>query len=204
MTEKTPASSEEPVEMAAMAGAEGAGVIAVQGNYAVLVASFADMDTAKLAYYALLDAESKRAIDIEGVLVVNADYQGKINIQKMTDHTTRRGAKWGAIAGAVIGVLFPPSILAGAITVGIAGAAAGKVGAERHKAAVAKELADVLPPGTSGIVALVAITAVDLVKKEIPQAKAVEAVPVDDETAEAVKAAAAAAGDTTAGDQPAS
>ena len=197
MTDQTQPSGD--VAAVAFGDETGAGVIAVQGNYAVLVASFADMDSAKIAYGALIDAESKRAIDIEGVLVVNADYQGKIHIQKMTDHTTRNGFAWGAVAGGVIGLIFPPTILAGALTVGIAGAMAGKVGNELKKGEVAKQLADVITPGTSGIVALVAITAVDLVKETIPQAKAVETVPVSDETAEAVKAAAKSAGDTSAG-----
>ena len=197
MTDKTQGSGD--VAAVAFGDATGAGVIAVQGNYAVLVASFDDMDTARIAYGALMDAESKRAIDIEGVLVVNADYQGKIHIQKMTDHTTRKGFAWGAVAGGVIGLIFPPTILVGALTVGIAGAMAGKVGSELKKGEVAKQLADVITPGTSGIVALVAITAVDLVRETIPQAKAVETVPVSDETAEAVKAAAKSAGDTSAG-----
>ena len=197
MADKT----QEPEEVTAVAfGNEaGAGYIARQGNYAVLVASFDDMDTARIAYGALMDAESKRAIDIEGVLVVNADYQGKIHIQKMTDHTTRKGFAWGAVAGGVIGLIFPPTILVGALTVGIAGAMAGKVGSELKKGAVADELAAVLTPGTSGIVALVAITAVDLVKDTIPQAKVIQTVPVSDETAEAVKAAAKSAGDASAG-----
>jgi len=197
LTDKTQESGD--VAAVAFGDATGAGVIAVQGNYAVLVASFADMDTARIAYGALMDAESKRAIDIEGVLVVNADYQGKIHIQKMTNHTTRNGFAWGAVAGGVIGLIFPPTILVGALTVGIAGAMAGKVGSELKKGEVAKQLTDVITPGTSGIVALVAITAVDLVRETIPQAKAVETVPVSDETAEAVKAAAKSAGDTSAG-----
>ena len=87
--------------------------IAVQGNQAVLVAQFADMDAAKAAYYALQDAEADRAIDIAAVLVANADYQGKVHIQKMTDHKTRNGFLWGAVGGAVIGLIFPPTILAG-------------------------------------------------------------------------------------------
>ena len=57
----------------------------VQGDQALIVAQFADMDAAKAAYYALVDAEVKRAVDIDGVLVANADYEGKIDIQKMTD-----------------------------------------------------------------------------------------------------------------------
>ena len=179
-------------------GVQAVAGIAVEGNQALLVAQFADMDTAKNAYYALLDAEAKRAIDIQGVLVANADYEGKIHIQKMTDHTTRTGLKWGLIRGAVIGLIFPPTIIAGAIGVGIAGAAVGKAGNVLKKSAVADELATVIAPGTSGIIALVAITAVDAVKATIPDAKVVKSAPVDDETAAAVEAAAKAAGDAGA------
>jgi len=173
--------------------------IAVQGNQAVIVAQFADMDAAKAAYYALQDAEADRAIDIAAVLVANADYQGKVHIQKMTDHKTRNGFLWGAVGGAIIGLIFPPTIIAGAVGVGIAGAAIGKAGNVLMKSEVADELAAVIPPGTSGIVALVALTAVDAVEKTIPQAAVVKSVPVDGETAQAVAQAAKAAGDASAG-----
>jgi uncharacterized membrane protein len=170
------------------------GAVAVQGNQAIVVAQFADMDSAKAAYYALLDAEVKRAIDIDGVLVANADYQGKVHIQKMTDHKTRNGFLWGAVGGAVIGLIFPPTILAGAVAVGVAGAAVGKAGNVLMKSDVAAELASVIAPGTSGIVALVSITAVDAVEATIPDAKVVKSAPVSDETAAAVKQAAKAGG----------
>jgi hypothetical protein len=48
-------------------------------------------------------------------------------------------------------------------------------------------------------VALVAITAVDAVTQTIPDAKVVKSAPVDDATADAVKQAAKAAGDASAG-----
>ena len=204
MTDETKITSETQPDAAvavvedAQGGVQAVAGIAVEGNQALLVAQFADMDTAKNAYYALLDAEAKRAIDIQGVLVANADYEGKIHIQKMTDHTTRTGLKWGLIGGAVIGLIFPPTIIAGAIGVGIAGAAVGKAGNVLKKSAVADELATVIAPGTSGIIALVAITAVDAVKATIPDAKVVKSAPVDDETAAAVEAAAKAAGDAGA------
>jgi uncharacterized membrane protein len=191
-------------EIADEAGVAAAGAVAVEGNYALLVAQFADMDTAKLAYASLIDAEIKRAIDIEGVLVVNADYQGKIHIQKMTDHTTRNGFLVGAVGGAVLGILFPPSIIASVIGWGIVGAAVGKAGNLMKRGQVADELSTVITPGTSGIIALVAITAVDAVKRTIPNAQAVKAVPVDDATADAVKEAAqSAAAETPAEAAPA-
>ncbi len=202
-TKDKAAQQDEPVEAAAaVVGEDGSvqalGAVAVQGNQAIVVAQFADMDSAKNAYYALLDAEVKRAIDIDGVLVANADYQGKVHIQKMTDHKTRNGFLWGAVGGAVIGLIFPPTILAGAVAVGVAGAAVGKAGNVLMKSDVADELASVIAPGTSGIVALVSIAAVDAVKQTIPDAKVVKTAPVSDETADAVKQAAKAAGDASA------
>ena len=202
-TKNPPAQADEPVEVVAAvvgddSGLQAAGVIAVEGDYAVLVAQFADMDSATVAYEALRDAEYRRAIDIEGVLVVNADYQGKIHIQKMTDHRSRNGFIWGAVAGAALAIIFPPTLLAGAVAGGAAGLALGKAGNLLKKGQVAAELASVITPGTSGIVALVALTAVDAVTQTIPQAKAVKSVPVDNETADAVKEAAKAAGDQPA------
>ena len=117
--------------------------IAVQSNQALIVAQFADMDSAKAAYHALIDAEVNRALDIDGVLVANADSKGKVHIQKMTDHKTRNGFLWGAVGGAAIGLIFPPSILAGAVAVGVAGAALGKAGNELWKGEVADDLAGV-------------------------------------------------------------
>jgi len=198
------AAPEQPVDAAVLVAADDAGIeavagIAVQGNQALIVAQFADMDAAKAAYYALIEAEGDRALDIDGVLVVKADYQGKIDVEKMTDHKTRNGFLWGAVGGAVIGLIFPPAIIASAVGWGIAGAAVGKVGHTMMKSEVADELASVIAPGTSGIVALVEVTAVDAVTQTIPDAKVVKSAPVDDETAAAVKTAAAAAGDSAAG-----
>ncbi len=200
MTHET---KDEPVVVVAAAAGDEAGItaegiLAVQGNEAVLVAQFADMNAAEAAYEALRDAEISGKIDIDGVLVVNADLDGKIRVKRMSDHTSRNGFLWGAVAGGALAVIFPPSLLAGLVAGGVVGGAVGKVGNQLKKGQVAAELATVITPGTSGIVAVVDITAVDAVKKTIPESKKVEAVPVDKETADTVKAAAAAAGDSSA------
>ena len=201
-TPKTDAPAEQPIAVAAGAvvddaGVQAEGAIAVQGTHVLIVAQFADMDAASVAYEALREAEWKRAIDIEGVLVADADYQGKITIRKMTDHRTRNGTFWGAIAGGALAIIFPPSILAGLVVGGVVGAVAGKVGNQLKEGEVAKGLADVITPGTSGIIALVNITAVDFVKESMPAATKVETATVDDETAAKIAAAAKEAGDTT-------
>ena len=171
--------------------------VAVEGSQALLVARFADEGAAAAAYDALRQAESEQAIDIQGVLVVDADAEGKIKVRKLTDHHTRNGMLFGAVAGAALAIIFPPSLLAGAALGGVVGAAVGKVGNVATKSDVAKELADVITPGTSGIVAVVDVTALDAVKAAIPAADEVKTVQVDDETASAVtEAADAAAGET--------
>ncbi len=197
MTEN-PNSTDEPTYVAAGAiGDEDGDIveagIAVQGTHALLVARFADTDAAADAYEALRDAESEAAIDIQGVLVVDADDEGKITIRKLTDHHTRTGLAWGAVGGAALAIIFPPSILAGAALGGVAGAAAGKIGNIATKSDLAKDLADVITPGSSGIVAVVDIKAVDDVKEALPDATDVQTVPVDAETATAVTDAAKAA-----------
>jgi len=200
------ANSDEPVAAAAGALVDddgnvvAEGGIAVQDTHALLVARFADMDAAAVAYEALRDAEAQRAIDIQGVLVVDADYQGKIKIRKLTDHHTRNGLMWGAVGGAALAIIFPATLLAGAALGGVIGAAAGKAGNIKTKSDLAKDLADVITPGTSGIVAVVNVTAVDAVKQALPDADEVKTVPVDAETAAAVTdAAKTAASDAPAG-----
>ena len=197
MTDNT-TSSDEPIVGTVGVIADDQGVlaeggIAIQGNQALLLARFADMDAAGAAYEVLREAESKRAIDIQGVLVVDADYEGKIKIRKLTDHHTRTGLAWGAVGGAALAIIFPATLLAGAVAGGVVGAAIGKAGNIKTKSDLAKELADVITPGTSGIVAVVDITAVDAVSQAIPDAAEVKSVPIDAETAAAVTDAAKSA-----------
>lgn len=77
----------------------------------VLVADFADDREANAAYLALLEADVRGILRIDGVLTAHADEQGKVNIDKLTEHSTRTGVKWGAAAGLAVGILFPPAII---------------------------------------------------------------------------------------------
>jgi uncharacterized membrane protein len=169
------------------------GAIAAQGNHALIVARFADMNAAMAIYDRLLTAEIDGSLEIDGVLVAKADADGRIHIQKMTEHSTRKGLKWGIVGGVVAGIFLPATIIGGAVALGVAGAAAGKARNLYHRVEVEKELADVITAGTSGIMCLVSATAVEDVRLKMPEAQAVKSVPVDDETADAIKAAAAAA-----------
>ena len=174
------------------------GAIVAQGPHALLVARFADPTLALSAYDDLIDAEVAGLLEIDGVLVVKADAEGKLHVQKLTDHSTRTGLKWGIVGGVVAAVFLPATIVAGAVALGVAGAAAGKARNLYHRVEVEKELAGVITPGTSGILALVSALDADAVARKMPAAEQVKTVPVDEETAGAIKAAATAAYDASA------
>ena len=102
------------------------GAVAVQGDHALVVARFADTTSARAIYDSLLTSELDGSLHIDGVLVVKADGDGRLHVEKMTDHSTRTGLKWGIVGGVVAAVFLPATIVAGAVALGAAGAAAGK------------------------------------------------------------------------------
>ena len=199
MTEETTpsAAADETVVVAAQVaddkGVVAEAAIASDGDHALIVARFADTKSAIAIYENLLLAEIDGSLHIDGVLVAKADPDGRIRIQEMTEHSTRKGLKWGIVGGVVAGIFLPATIVAGAVALGVAGAAAGKARNLYHRVEVEKELTDVITPGTSGILCLVSVAAASDVRLKMSDAQEVKTVPVDAETAGAIKAAAAAA-----------
>ncbi len=152
-------------------------------THALIVAEFANPDAAMETYQALRDAEVSHGLKIDAVAVVKADAQGKIHAQKVTDHSTKTGIKWGVAAGIVLGVIFPPSILGSAVAVGATGGVIGKLRNEHHKIELEEELRGALGPDTSGIVALIEAPDSEAVKETMPKATKVTEKPIDDATA---------------------
>ena len=172
------------------------------GAYALLVADFADTESAWTAYEDLKAVEDGATVAIEGVVVVKRGQDGKLEIQKATDHSTRSGLRWGVVGGIALGVIFPPSILGSAAAVGAAGAATGKVRQLHHRSELADELEDSIAPGHSGIVALVSDPGEVKIRQALADAHAIVERAVDDAAADDIKAAAkeAAAADSSAKD----
>ena len=177
------------------------------GAYALVVADFADTESAWSAYETLKSAEDGRTVAIEGVVVVKRGEDGKLDIQRATDHSTRSGLRWGVVGGVVLGVIFPPSILGSAAVLGGAGAATGKVRQRHHRTELARELEDAIAPGHSGIVALVSDPRAVKIREALARADAIVERTIDKVAAEDIKAAAKeeaaqekAAKDTSAGE----
>ena len=163
---------------------------ASDGAYTLLVADFADTSTAWDAYEMLKSVEDGKTVAIEGVVVVKRETDGKLEVQKATDHSTRSGLKWGVVGGLVVGVLFPPALLGSAAVVGAAGAATGKIRQVHHRNELAEELEDSIAPGHSGIVALVSDPAAVKVQEALDKAERIVASAIDDAATEEIKAAA--------------
>jgi uncharacterized membrane protein len=157
--------------------------IAVEGDHALVVARFADADAARTIYDDLRASEEDGAIHIDGVLVVNAKEDGKLHVQKMTDHSTRTGLKWGIVGGVLAGIFLPATIIGGAVALGVAGAAAGKARNLSHRLDVEKELKSVITPGTSGILALVTAADAPAAEEKMAGADEVKTVPVSEDAA---------------------
>lgn len=165
-------------------------VAVTDGAYALIVADFDDTDAAWEAYELLKSLEDGRTVEIEGVVVVTKNADGKLEVQKATDHSTRRGLGWGVVGGVVLGVIFPPSILASAAVLGVGGAAVGKARELHHKSELADELQDSIDPGHSGLIALVSDPGVVEIRKALDKANRIVESAVDKVEAEDLKAAA--------------
>ena len=160
------------------------------GAYTLLVADFSDTTTAWEAYEALKEVEDGRTVEIEGVIVVRRSEEGKLEVQKATDHSTRSGLTWGVVGGIALGVIFPPSVLGSAAVVGSVGALAGKLRQRHHHGELEEQLQDAIPPGHSGLLALVSDPRAVRIQKALERADAIVESAIDKVEADDIKAAA--------------
>jgi uncharacterized membrane protein len=168
---------------------------ASDGAYTLIVADFADTDTAWEAYEALEAVEDGHTVEIEGVVVVKRDADGNLEVQKATDHSTKSGLKWGVVGGVALGLIFPPSIIGSAAVLGAAGAATGKIRQLRHRGQLTDQLENSIQPGHSGILALVSDPGVVEIRKALARADAIVEGAIEKAAADEIKAAAKEAED---------
>lgn len=160
------------------------------GAYTLIVADFSDTDMAWEAYEALKSVEDGRTVEIEGVVVVTKSADGRLQVLKATDHSTKSGLKWGLVGGIALGVIFPPSILGSAAVAGSAGALAGKLRQRHHHGEIEQQLENAIPPGHSGLLALVSDPGAVKIRKALERADAIIESTIDKVEADDIKAAA--------------
>jgi uncharacterized membrane protein len=116
----------------------------------VFVGVYPDQDAAHADYEALRQAHSEGLVGTYDAADIYKDEEGKVHVHKH-EKPTQHGAWTGAAVGAVIGVLFPPSV----IGAGVVGAGAGGlIGHLWHGMSRSdmKELGEALDAGQAALV----------------------------------------------------
>jgi uncharacterized membrane protein len=120
----------------------------------VFVAAFDNEQQAAAALKDFQAIDREGSIELIDAVVVVHSADGKVQFEETADPSGKKWAKRGAIAGGLVGLIFPPSIIAGAIVGGAGGGIWGKVRDKGFKDDDLKAIGESLEPGTSAIIAI--------------------------------------------------
>jgi uncharacterized membrane protein len=121
----------------------------------VLTATFPTLGGANLAVKKLQEAEKQGLLDVENTVTVSKNFGDRIAVHETTGDAGKKGAGIGALVGGVVGLIFPPSLLASVGLGAAVGAMTGKLRASNFDDAQIKAMADELEVGQSMLVAIV-------------------------------------------------
>ena len=127
------------------------------------IATYPDEAAAQADYDVVKALHAVDAVGHFDAAVVTKDDKGKIHVNK-DETSTRKGAWWGVAAGAALGVLFPPSIIASAAVVGAAGGIAGHLWGGLSRSDV-KELGELIDEGQAALLVIGDLTISEAVEK---------------------------------------
>jgi uncharacterized membrane protein len=146
---------------------------------------------ARADYQVVKDLHSAGAVGTYDAAVITKDTAGKVHVNK-DEMATRHGGWGGAAAGAVLGILFPPSLIGTAMVGGAVGAASGHIWRGLSRSDV-KELGELIDAGEAALLVIGANTVEPALKKAGLKAEKHVAKELDVSTADvdaAVKSAA--------------
>jgi uncharacterized membrane protein len=118
----------------------------------VYAAIYRDQAEAEADYDVLLELHSADLVGSYDVAMIRKDEQGKVHVKKH-EKPTQHGAWGGAAVGALVGVVFPPSVI-GAAAVGAAAGGLGGHFKEGMSRGDLKELGELLNYGQSSLVVI--------------------------------------------------
>ena len=114
------------------------------------IGTYPDETAARGDYEIVKDLHAAGAVGTYDASVVTKDENGKVHVNK-DETSTRHGAWGGAAAGAVVGILFPPSLIGSVIV----GAGVGGVGGHLWKGTSrsdVKEFGELIDAGEAALV----------------------------------------------------
>jgi uncharacterized membrane protein len=120
----------------------------------LFIATFGDEVQAGQVLKDFQAMDREGSIDLIDAAVIVHTEEGKVQFQETADPGAKTWGKRGAIAGGVVGLLFPPAIIASAVVGGGAGAIWGKVRDKGFTDEQLRSIGDGMEPGTSAIIAI--------------------------------------------------
>ena len=150
------------------------------------IAGYDDPGSAKQDFDALKKAQREGVVFIDGAILVSRDPDGTLRVTEAGDHHVFRGTSIGVAGGLVVGLFAPP--LLGAMVVGGAiGGLSGKLVKHHEEKNIEQDIEDVVPPGTSAVVAVFEEIWVDEVERQLAKAERKAIKEADKQTADELK-----------------
>ena len=116
----------------------------------IFIGTYPDRDSARNDYEVLKELHLAGAIGTYDAAVITKDDAGKVHVNK-DEMATRHGAWGGAAVGAVVGILFPPSIIGTALVGAAVGGVSGHLWRGMSRADV-KEFGEIIDEGEAALV----------------------------------------------------
>ena len=120
----------------------------------IFVAAFDNETQAGQALKDFQTMDREGSIDLIDAAVVVHTLDGKVKFEETADPSGKTWAKRGIVAGGLVGLIFPPSILVSAAVGGVGGGIWGKLRDKGFDDEELKRVGESLPPGGSAVIAI--------------------------------------------------
>jgi uncharacterized membrane protein len=137
------------------------------------VAAYEDSRAAEQDWKRVKQLVKDKVVSVEALVFVRRTDDGKVHI-KDNAHSVAAGSAIVGVGGALLGLIFPPALLASAVVGAGVGAAAGAAVKQLEKRQVKADIERTLSPGRSGIVVLLEERWVNEVENAMANAAKVE------------------------------
>ena len=139
-----------------------------KGPVFLYAAAYDSADDARLDYDVLLEAHAEGWVGTYDAAVLEKTPDGEVHVHKH-EKPTQHGAWAGVAVGALAGIVFPPSVLAGAVVGGTAGGVIGHLKGGLSRSDL-KELAEFLDEGQAALIVIAESRVEEQLEKELTRA----------------------------------
>jgi len=124
--------------------------MALRGDLFIFIGTYSNVAAAQADYEVVRELHGMDAVGTYDAAIVTMDAEGKVHVTKV--EMAARHAGWGgAVAGALVGLLFPPAIIATALVGAAIGVASGHLWRGMSRSDV-KELGEIIDAGEVALV----------------------------------------------------